>query len=499
MDLKGFLAQFEGEELEFRTKFSNDNDKERDIRVIASFYNGRGGTLIFGVTEDGTNRELVGTDLPPQVVETGLSSKIRGKCSPEMRPQITIVAVEDKHVVVVKCPRGKLPPYKASGVVYVRRNSTSVEATDEEIADLYKQRMPEFDKEILESATLEELDRELLKNVFERRDNDQVLDGDLENLLLRSGCIVEESGAIHLTLAGLMLFGKKPQHFLPHTGILFQIQNPSNPNEWDSIGTFEGNIFQQVDQVIAFLIGNLRKSARIVGFERKEELEIPIQALREAVVNAIVHRDYHDTRAEIQISITPSHVRIVNPGGLVAPLTIKEIEEGKFNPTTRNPTIAATLLSAGLMDKRGTGIPRMTALTREAGLPNPQIRELTEGTAFEVVFTRRQSVPPKATESKFSLPLDVIKNLTEPERRILIEVEKSKEIKPLTAEKLVGASRPKTNEILNSLLDQRILQRVASSSRDPQLKYVLHERFTLSTPKQKGVDNPNPTLFDGVS
>jgi len=498
MHLEEFLSKFEGEELEFRTKFQNTEDKERDIRAITSFFNGRGGVLIFGVKEDGVRRELVGTDLPPQVVETGLSNKIRGKCQPEMRPKISIVEFNGKHVVVVECPRGKLPPYKASGVVYVRRNSTSVEATDEEIADLYKQRMPEFDKEVLDGTTSEDLDLTLLRSVFERRDNEQILDGDLEKLLLRNGLALDESGKTHLTLAGLLLFGTKPQHFLPHTRILFQIQSAGNPNEWESIGAFEGNIFQQIDQVLSFLSSNLRKSARIVGFERKEELEIPIQALREAVINAVVHRDYHDTRAEIQISIAPTFVRIVSPGGLVAPLTIKEIEKGKFNPTTRNPVIAATLLSAGLMDKRGTGIPRMNTLVKGVGLPNPQISELTGGTAFEVIFSRKQQILPLAEDEKISLPPDIIKGLSEPERKILLLIERSREIKPGTVEATIGLSRPKVNEILNSLMEKRILTRIAQSKHDPKLRYGLHERFLLSTPKKHVGDKNQTTLFGGT-
>jgi ATP-dependent DNA helicase RecG len=495
MNLEEFLARFEGEDLEFRTKFQNTEDKERDIRVITSFFNGRGGVLIFGITEDGTKRELVGLDLPPQVIETGLTNKLRGKCEPEMRPKISIVEVDGKHVVIVECPRGKLPPYKAAGKVYIRRNSTSIEAKEDEIADLYKQRTPEFDKEVLIATTKEDLDLDLLRSVLERRENQQILDGDLDKLLLRNGLAVEENGKVHLTLAGLLLFGKQPQHFLPHTRVLFQIPNATNPNEWEVIGAFEGNIFQQIDQVIAFLTNNLRKSARIVGFERIEELEIPTQALREAVINAVVHRDYHDTRAETQVSIDPSSVRIVSPGGLVAPLTIKEIEQGKFNPTTRNPVIAATLLTAGLMDKRGTGIPRMTTLTRGAGLPNPQIQELTGGAAFEVVFTRKQPTRLSINDNKISLPPEVIKELSDPERKILLHLERFKEIRPGVAEAAISLSRPKVNEILNSLVERKILKRVAQSKHDPQMRYELHERFLLSTTKKKSGDNQTMDLF----
>ncbi|MDB5264998.1 MAG: ATP-dependent helicase [Parcubacteria group bacterium] len=499
MDLKELLARFEGEELEFRTKFSNDDDKDRDIKTITSFFNGRGGTLLFGITEDGTKREIVGTDLPPQVIETGLTNKLRGKCEPNMRPLIEIIAVGDgKHVIAVRCHRGKMPPYSASGTVYVRHNSSSVPATDEEISDLYKQRTPEFDRKILDEATLEDLDTNQMRAVFEHRENQQVIDGDLEKLMVRNGLVLDEGNGMHPTIAGIVLFGQKPQHFVPHTSILFQIQNPTDPNVWDVIGTFDGNIFHQIDQIMSFLTNNLRRSARIVGFERKEELEIPVQALREAVVNAVVHRDYHDTRAQVQISIAPSYVRIVSPGGLVAPLTMREIEQGRFNPTTRNPVIASTLLAAGLMDKRGTGIPRMTTLAKHAGLASPEIRELTGGTAFEVIFPRKKVIQTHSEEKKISLPPEVIKDLDDVERKILLEVEKHKEIKPSEVETVVDLSRPKVNEILASLVQKEILQRIAQSKHDPHIRYALHERFTLSTPLKKVVDKTHPGLFDGL-
>lgn len=496
MEIKEFLKQFEGVDLEFRAKFKNDEDRDRDIKVISSFFNGRGGTLLFGISEDGTTRTIVGTDMAPQTIENNLTNKIRGKCEPELLPKIVIHSMGDgKHVIEVRCVRGKLPPYKADGIVYIRRNSSTFKATDEEIADLYKQRQPEFDKAVLEKTGIDDLNLERFKSVFEKRDSKQIFDDDLENLLIRNNLAVNEDG-FHLTLAGLLLFGKKPQQFLPQAKILVQVTDIDKPNEWKYIGQFEGNIFDQIESVEKFFNENLKKSAKVVGFERKEELEIPIQALREAIINAIVHRDYHDATSDIQMSLTPSELKIINPGGLVAPLTINEIEKGSFIPKTRNPVMAEVLLSRGLMDKRGTGIKRMIRLALDFGLDEPSIREISQGQAFEVSFARNEHGID--LKNAVFLPDTVLKSLSESERKILVVIEREKEIRPAQAEKVIRLSRPKTNEILASMMKKEILKRIAKSKSDPQAKYVLHDKFGLSTPKKEPVDKAQPPLSSSL-
>ncbi len=499
MEIKEFLKKFEGVDLEFRAKFKNDEDRDRDIKVIASFFNGRGGTLLFGISEDGSTRKIVGTDMAPQTIENNLTNKIRGKCEPEMLPKIIIHSVDGKHVIEVLCVRGKLPPYKANGIVYIRRNSSTFKATDEEIADLYKQRQPEFDKVVLEKTGTDDLDLERFKSIFEKRDSKQIFEGDLEHLLIRNNLAVNENG-FHLTLAGLLLFGKKPQQFLPQAKILVQVTDIDKPNEWKYIGQFEGNIFEQIESVEKFFNENLKKSAKVIGFERKEELEIPIQALREAIINALVHRDYHDATSDIQMSLTPSELKIINPGGLVAPLTINEIENGSFIPKTRNPVMAEVLLSRGLMDKRGTGIKRMIRLALDSGLDEPSIKEISQGQGFEVSFTRKEH--DVDLKDVVFLPDTILKTLTNAEKKILIWIEKNMEIKPAQAEKAVGLARPKTNEILSSLVNKEILKRVAKSKLDPHAKYVLHDRFELSTSKKEPVENlkssSSSSLFDDL-
>jgi ATP-dependent DNA helicase RecG len=491
MMIEEFLKKFEGEELEFRAKFKNDEDRERDIRVISSFFNGRGGILFFGISEDGTNRQVVGTDMPPQTIEGGLTNKLRGKCNPEMRPLITIHEIDDKHVIEVKCPRGKQPPYKVNGVVYIRRNSSTFPATEDDIADLYKQRQPQFDKEVLDQTGLADLNMERFKKMLETRDSQQILDGDLEKLLIRNGLAVKDGTSFHLTIAGLLLFGNKPQDFLKHAKVLVQMTSSEDPNNWEYIDQFEGNIFDQIEKIERFFRENLRKSAKVIGFERKEELEIPIQALREAVINALVHRDYHDAKSEIQISMTPQNVRIVSPGGLVAPLTLKEIEEGAFIPTTRNPVIAEML-----MDKRGTGIKRMISLVVDTGLGEPTIQELTGGKAFEVSFKRSGRIQRDIVETKISLPQEVLTSLDDVERKVLILIEKDKEVKPSRIEAALKLSRPKVNDVLGKLVNGNIIKRIAKSNNDPRVRYVIHPRFELSRVKNDPVDNVQGSLFN---
>ena len=150
--------------------------------------------------------------------------------------------------------------------------------------------------------------------------------------------------------------------------------------------TFDFHLVDNIDESLAFLKRHLNISYQITGKRRTEKLEVPEVALREAVVNAVAHRDYFEKGAIVMIEIFNNRVEISNPGGL--PKGLSEADFGK-RTLARNPLIASLLHRVGYIEKLGTGIQRIKAATESAGLPPP---EFEFNNFFTVVFRKQEVI-----------------------------------------------------------------------------------------------------------
>ena len=399
------------------------------------------------------------------------------------------------HIVIVHCERGDSPPYKANGKVYIRRGSNNVEANEEEIAELYRRNSQVCDNRPVTNSTIEDLDLEFIKVTLEKRERSQIIGDDLIKLLCRMKILTNTNGESKPTIAGLLLFGKTPQDFLPNSRIRAEAKSDPDSTDWDDIAEFSGNIFEQIKDFESFVRRNIKVSAKVVGFERTEIPDIPIEAIREAVINAITHRDYSDSGSEIQLKIHGKKVMIQNPGGLIAPLTVETILSGDFIPKTRNPIIADLLVQLGYMDKRGTGLKRMIHLCGEAGLKEPEFGEFPD--RFQVIFNGGDKSIVDGGE-KIIIPDSILKNikLDTEHKKILKVVEKEKEINSTKCQEILGKSKPYALRKLNELISWGILQSSSSSKNDPNNSYIPHKN--LSAKEEKLSTNPHKeqsTLF----
>lgn len=501
-DFEKILSDFENPSLEFRQDIGMETDKDRDIKTICAFANTRGGRLIFGVREDGANRKVIGLERPPQVLELSLTNKIRAKTNVDPFPEFEFIKSGGHDCVVLHCKKGTKPPYTANDKVYIRRGSTSVEATGAEIAALYHSHSEDADRKIIEEAGLEDLNIEMIKEYLEEREGRQILNGDFNKLLCRMGyAAINVSGEIKPTMAGLLLFGNTPHLILPHAQIRAEVKYDESANDWDDIAEITGNIFDQIKAFDQFVKRNLKVSAVIEGFERTERPAVPPKVLREAIMNALAHRDYQDKGSSIHFRILGNKVIVDSPGGLISPLTIESILAGNFIPKTRNSIIAQTLFDKGFIDQRGTGFTRMIRIMEDFSLPHPEFSDLPNG--FRVAFSTEAVVSKKNTIVISPAILKQAK-LTDEHKKILKYIEEEDSIKAVQCEQLLNKSKPTAVARLNELIKKGLIQKEggSGSTTSPLTVYVLHKKFStenkeLSTPLIES--GGNRTLFDKFS
>jgi ATP-dependent DNA helicase RecG len=175
-----------------------------------------------------------------------------------------------------------------------------------------------------------------------------------------------------LTNGSILLFGTNPQTYFPDFSVqVLRLKTESDIIDDKRIG---GNLFQQCEGALAAIRQNIGKAAKIDNVEREDLPDYPVAVIREAVLNALTHRDYFTSHEFIQIKIYDDHIWFFNPGGLPGGITIEDLKkQHKAHP--RNPRIAEVFYYAGYVEESGTSTLRMIRRMREAGLPEPEFKE----------------------------------------------------------------------------------------------------------------------------
>lgn len=184
----------------------------------------------------------------------------------------------------------------------------------------------------------------------------------------------------NLSNASILLFGKKPQ--IKFIAAKIRIGRFKASTEITDTIIIEGNLFEQLEAAIDAIKKHLNIRFEIKGIQRKDIWDYPIEVLREAVINALIHRDYSSS-SEIQIKIYDDKIWLWNPGKLLPEITIEDLKK-EHSSYPRNPLIANVFYLAGFIEKWGSGTKRMVELCKEQGLPEPEYREEQGG--FSVYF-----------------------------------------------------------------------------------------------------------------
>lgn len=196
----------------------------------------------------------------------------------------------------------------------------------------------------------------------------------------------DDQDKYYLTAAGILLFAHDPSACFVHVRIQASSYggDQRGPSPHDHI-TIRKPLSKAIDEAVAFVQKNTRHPLRVVGLRRVEVDEYPEKALREALVNALAHRDYEDVSRRILLDVYTDRVEIISPGGLPGTLTLARLRAGKARSRSRNPVIAQGLSFLNRMEERGTGIQRMYDAMLDHGLDKPLITVVDN----EVIVTLR--------------------------------------------------------------------------------------------------------------
>lgn len=369
------MARYPDEEsayLEFKAEVPKN---DQIVKTILGFCNQKGGKLIIGVAND---RTIVG--LPEETVEKlleSLDNAIYEACHPTVIPVISQQRFEDKIVVVISVTSGMNKPYyrKAEGLnkgTYIRIGRSTVRATPEIIEELkWQSHNIDFEKLPIYQATLDSLDEEAFQKFLDSRKN--FAKAAVSPELWRSySLVVEEHHKIYPTHAGVLLFGKDPQFYLSEAMVICCHMKGIEGREAIAALDCQGTLVNQFYQAHHFILSRLHRSFTIQGIKREEKLEIPEVAIRETLLNLLIHRNYH-LPSPSKIFIYDDRIEFFNPGNFYGPLKIDQLLKGMTY--LRNPALCKVFRELGLVEKMGTGFIQIFNSYEKWGLPTPTVVE----------------------------------------------------------------------------------------------------------------------------
>jgi ATP-dependent DNA helicase RecG len=366
--MRGMKMIMETENMEFKEKWTDDS-----LKTICAFANTSGGELIIGISDEG---EIVGVKDIEKLIRD-LPNKIRDKL--KITPSISVEEKEGRKILHIKIFPSTIP-VSYEGKFYVRSGSTTQELKDTELAYFLLEKMGKTWDSFSSGFDISEIDFstiEMFKNLAKNRIPSIKEFDSVEKIFLNLKLFDENE---KITNAGILLFGKEPQKkFISATVRVGRFKNSTHIVDTVVI---EGNLFKQVEEVMNAIKKHLNVGFEIKGVARQDVWDYPLGALREAVINALIHRDYLSP-AEIQIKIYDDRIWIWNPGKLPPQIKLEELKK-EHSSYPRNPLIANAFYLAGFIERWGSGTERMVQLCMEQGLPEPEYKEEFGG--FSVYF-----------------------------------------------------------------------------------------------------------------
>ncbi len=349
---------------------------------IAAFANTNGGQIYVGIDDNGAIKGLSSDDI--KRLNLWISNATSQKIEPPIFVQTQIVLENDKNVMIITVPRGTNKPYSVNkSEFWVKNGADKRRASREELFRLMQSSNRLYADEMSTEIGIDSFDffyfSEFYRLIYEESLEDITISKAslLENLKLAN----KEN---NLTLAGLLLFGKDVELIKPQ----FCIKGTCYINEdefWDK-EDMGGKLFEQQKKGVDFILRKLRRRQIDKDFNSPGELEIPAPALKEAIANALLHRDYF-INSSIFINIFNDRIEIVSAGTLPNTLNIENIKLGLH--IERNPIILSFMAKfpeTGYTG-RGSGIPRMLRLCQEKKVPLKFIND-TDRNQFKVIFYR---------------------------------------------------------------------------------------------------------------
>jgi len=451
----------ENDKVEFKESW-----RDEYLKVIAGFANSNGGTLYIGCTDNG---EVIGvTEEQAKRLLEELPNKIRNKL--RITPKVLEEHFDGKIVIEIDVRRSD-QLVALDGRYYFRSGSTTQELTESELKNLLLERTDKTWDSFPVEGSLNDLDSESIKRWKHLLASNRVSYADSESTewLLRKTKLVTADG--HLTRACMLLFGKDPQtHFISAYTRVGRFKDGTTILDTVDI---KGNLLQQLDGSLEVIKKHLKvkfdtsvTELTLEGTRRREIWDYPLDALREALINALVHRDYSDYTSQILIRIFDDEIWFSNPGKLLPPLTTEDLKKEVHDTVHRNALLAEAFYLAGLIERWGTGTTKMVRLCTEQGLPEPVFIVKETGTgSFTVQFFK--DIYNEENLRKLGL--------NERQIKAVLYVKKHGSITNMEYQEINGVSKATASRDLQQLVDEALMERMGTTGKGT--------RYSIKGPK----------------
>jgi ATP-dependent DNA helicase RecG len=366
MDLRELLRKGRGQLLEFMPR----PEAEALAEALVAFANADGGTILVGVSTAG----LLLEEVVPEDVEA-LLMRAQAMCRPPVRSEWEPFDTGHGMAIAIAIPRSPELHSLMDGRVLLRSGDRTRPLSGEEIRHLVSAKgAGDYEQETVPGAAVADLDQDAIADYAAKRRTRGPRGEKLDDaqLLPDSGAVDAEG---KLTVAGLLLFHRNPQRLLAHSGAVLVHFAGTAPSGRDGLPGYTrreeigGPLRQVVEGLWNTIQEEMRHESLITGLKREEVPEYPLPAVREAIVNAVAHRDYRLSGRRIEVRMFDDRMEIVSPGGLPGHITLDNIVEEHFS---RNPRIVRGLFHWGYIEELGLGIDRMIDEMVQAGHPPPQ-------------------------------------------------------------------------------------------------------------------------------
>ena len=432
----------ETQEVELKQSFHSSQDLSK---LICGFANTQGGMIIIGVN---TKRTIIGVKEDVDELQQKISASAQA-VSPPLVPDIQVHRIEGKKVIAIVVQKAIDSIFHTfHGAIYVKVGSTLKKFEGNQLVDFLRNKQILCFDEISSDATIDDLDIEKIKEYLQTRNQEEFLkQNSVENFLLSSK-LAAKNGNLKIKNATVLFFGKEPEKFFPQIEIKLAQFDGVEPVKIISHQLIQSDSVSSIEKSLSFLKKNLSKSIQITDkAKRHEKYEYPLEVIREAIVNAVAHRDYF-SKDSIQIYLFTNRIEITSPGSLPTGLP-KELF-GTLS-VRRNPIVYHLLRDYGYVEGLGSGVSRMINAMRNHGLRDPEFGIYER--FFRIVLHNEQSK---------QKPIEEYADLNERQKKCIEFLKKYKSIKTKKYEELNNTSFGTAIAEITELLKFKYLKKVGS-------------------------------------
>jgi|AntRauTorckE6833_2_1112554.scaffolds.fasta_scaffold06869_4 ATP-dependent DNA helicase RecG len=412
----------------------------RALKTLSAFANTKGGSLYIGIKDDA---RLISKSISDQAQQDIVNKVINHL---NIIPEITLHTYKGNEFLEINI-RKSTRPISYNGKYYRRSGNTTRELDEEGLRSFFLKNIA-WDSQVDDRFSINEIDESSWTQIAAKAGGQRGIPepGDLKRDEFFQHLNLVVNGK--LTHAAILLFGKNPQKYFPYTTI--RIGRFKDQSTIIADHKIEGNLVNQLQRAEETIKSLINKGYEITGesFVRRDVWDYPLEALREALLNAIVHRNYHSMGSEIQVKVYDNRIWIWNPGTLPEGLSVEQLKKS-HSSIRRNPLIADLFFRAGYIEQFGSGTLRIMDVLKAAGHPEPEFEE--HGNGFTIQLFKRKGS---------RLSKQELQDLNDRQIAALEYLKDHESINNSTYQKLFNVAKSTATRDLKELTEKGQLQRI---------------------------------------